>query len=305
MRDVVPRESDEKPAVELQNGRLVAKDDTRTVVEFERPPGYWLEIEPHGTATDIGIAVDMMSHVLESEAEVIQMTGELADRYEEIDLLYTIAETLGRTLALGDACRVILREVSSVVGARRASILVSDADRQLLFPVAGLGVDVTGFDPIAIDDETSVAARAFREGRTLSGATRGPEPGVHTERQYRGEAYLSVPILYPDSESIPEPIGVINLTDRAGRDVFNPGHRKLIDAVAHQIGAAIQNARLVDRDKTREALNRELELAHDLQAKLIPNLDLRGDFEVATRCEPIEFVGGDFYKFFRLSEGKA
>ena len=66
-------------------------------------------------------------------------------------------------------------------------------------------------------------------------------------------------------------VGVINLTDRIGGDRFTLGDRKLVTAVANQIGAAVENARLVERDRTQQRLRRELELAHDLQLKLLPS----------------------------------
>ena len=45
-------------------------------------------------------------------------------------------------------------------------------------------------------------------------------------------------------------VGVINLTDRIGGDRFTTGDRKLVGAIANQIGAAIETARLVQIEKT-------------------------------------------------------
>jgi sigma-B regulation protein RsbU (phosphoserine phosphatase) len=48
-----------------------------------------------------------------------------------------------------------------------------------------------------------------------------------------------------------------------------------------------------------------MELAHDLQLKLLPSpAVLHGDAEVAARCLPAESVGGDFYTFTRLGRGR-
>src|SRR5207253_1809059 len=68
-----------------------------------------------------------------------------------------------------------------------------------------------------------------------------------------------------------KPIGVINLADRVGGDAFTAGDRKLVAAIANQIGAAIENARLVARDLGQQRVLRELELARDLQLKLLPS----------------------------------
>jgi sigma-B regulation protein RsbU (phosphoserine phosphatase) len=61
----------------------------------------------------------------------------------------------------------------------------------------------------------------------------------------------------------------------------------------------------VARDRTQQRLRYELELAHDLQLKLLPAPSvLQGDAEVAARCLPADSVGGDFYTFSRLGRGR-
>jgi sigma-B regulation protein RsbU (phosphoserine phosphatase) len=102
---------------------------------------------------------------------------------------------------------------------------------------------------------------------------------------------------------VPTPIGVINLTDRTGEDAFTAGDRKLVAAIANQIGAAIENARLVERDLGQQRVRHEMELAHDLQLKLLPSpAVIATKADVAARCRPAESVGGDFYNLLSLHE---
>src|SRR5437879_7034191 len=159
-------------------------------------------------------------------------------------------------------------------------------------------------DPIELDDPYSVAARAFREGRIVSYDPTDPaaaNPGRPEGRQYKGKAFLSVPVLYGAPGQKSRPIGVINLTDRLGEDAFTAGDRKLVAAIANQIGAAIENARLVARDLGQERVRQERELAHDLQLKLLPSrLVVAARADVAARCRPAESVGGDFYNLLNL-----
>ena len=246
----------------------------------------------------------LLTQLVQTEGETLQVAEELTHRYEEIDLLYTISDVLGRTIGLEEAASVIVREVSKVVGARRASILVHDAEHGILCPVAGWGVDVSDFKPIPIDDEISVAARVFRECaaelRNASDDGTWKDPSIMA-RPYRGRAFLSVPIVYPGPDGVARPVGVINLTDRMSEDVFGHGHAKLVTAIAHQIGATIENARLVELDRQRQRVRQELQLAHDLQLRLLPSPTLLGSQnDVAAICRPAESVGGDFYQFVRL-----
>src|SRR5437867_9040835 len=130
-------------------------------------------------------------------------------------------------------------------------------------------------------------------------------PGCPEGRNYRGQAFLSVPVLYAAPGARGRPIGVINLTDRLGEDAFTAGDRKLVAAIANQIGAAVENARLVARDLSQQRVRRELELAHDLQLKLLPSpLVVAARADVAARCRQAESVGGDFYNLLNLPEDR-
>ncbi len=195
-----------------------------------------------------------------------------------------------------------------MVGSRRASIFVHDEAGGLLRPVASLGKEIESLDSIPVDDPESITARVFRSGRPVAYDPRrhdDPNPGIGSDRGYRGSAFLSYPIIYPTPEGMRRPIGVINLTDRLGTDAFSGGERRLVGAVASQIGAAIENARLVERDLAQQRVRRELELAHGLQLKLLPSPEiLRPGVDVAAKCVPARSVGGDFYDFVRLSQGR-
>jgi phosphoserine phosphatase RsbU/P len=274
--------------------------------------GVWLEVGGVTESALEGAAARVMplvSALLDAERQRAFLAEELTSRYEEIDLLYAISEILGQTVQLEEATRIIAREVSTVVGARRASIMVIDETAGVLRTVAARGFGVDGLAPVRVDDECSVAARVYREGRVVAHDPADPDAVASDEcgepRGYRGQAFLSVPICYGAPGSPLRCVGVINLTDRLGGDRFTLSDRKLVTAVANQIGAAVENARLVERDGRQQRLRHELELAHDLQLKLLPSPSvLQGDAEVAARCFPAESVGGDFYTFSRLGRGR-
>jgi len=276
--------------------------------------GYWVETPAAGDGSS-GDAAErvkpVLAALLDAERQRALLAEELATRYEEIDLLYAISEILGRTTRLDQAAQTIVREVSTVVGARRASIMVYDEATGLLRTVAARGFSTEAVAPVSPDDDHSVAARVFRERRVLvrdpDEAADAPEPtpGEPSGLAYNSRAYLSVPISYAAPGGTTRCLGVINLTERIGEDRFTPGDRKLVTAVANQIGAAVENARLVQRDLRQQRLRRELELAHDLQLKLLPHPGvLQDEARLAARCVPAESVGGDFYTFTRLGRGR-
>jgi len=83
---------------------------------------------------------EIIGSVLSAERDAVQVAAELSERYEEIDLIYTISEILGHTIRLDEAADRILREVSTVVGARRATLLVHDAEAAGAAHRSGAGI---------------------------------------------------------------------------------------------------------------------------------------------------------------------
>jgi sigma-B regulation protein RsbU (phosphoserine phosphatase) len=286
-------------------GRIETPDGPAWFQPIPAVADTWLEVKGEaGGAQGAAELAQVIAAVMEAEEETGQVAAELSGRYEEIDLIYTISEILGHTIRLEEAANRILREVSAVVRARRATLMVHDPRAHVLRIVAARGAELGDVDAVEVDDPKSIAARVFREMRIISydpNDQRAQKPPNPVERQYRGLAFLSVPVVYGSPGRVPTPIGVINLADRTGEDAFTAGDRKLVAAIANQIGAAIENARLVERDLGQQRVRRELELAHDLQLKLLPSpavVASKGD--VAARCRPAESVGGDFYNLLSL-----
>jgi sigma-B regulation protein RsbU (phosphoserine phosphatase) len=272
------------------------------------PRRAWLALGPCARPEDdlarfMDFLLPVVAQFLQSALEVEHAANELAERYEEINLLYTISEILGRTVSLDEAARTILTEISETVGARRASILVHDRATNTLRPVATLGVSPTAMAQIFVEDPCSVSARVFRTQHPVIA-----EPGqmvCDEEAPYRRGAMLSVPIMWTaPAPGGAEPLGVVILSDRRSGQPFTAGDQKLIAAIATQIGTAIQNARLVRASVEQQRLAHEMQLAHDLQMKLLPdNSVVAPEATVAARVVPAESVGGDFYNLFRLGHG--
>ena len=279
---------------------------TQLVTRVPSVKKIWLTVGPCDPSFSpeerhIKLLMPVVTQFTQAALEVEHAATELAERYEEINLLYTIGEILGRTVTLEDAAATILTEISETVGARVASILVHDARTNTLQAVAALGVPKAQIPPISADDPSSVSARVFRTQHPLIVVGKGVTFG--TESPYGRGEMLSVPIMWTTPTG-GMPLGVVNLADRRSRQPFTAGDQKLVTAIATQIGTAIQNARLVSASLDQQRLLQEMSLAHDLQMKLLPSTDVvQPEAQATARVIPAESVGGDFYQLFKLRDG--
>ncbi|MGI9140711.1 MAG: PP2C family protein-serine/threonine phosphatase [Gemmatimonadaceae bacterium] len=244
------------------------------------------------------LLLPVVNQMMRTGLEMEHTAAELAGRYEEISLLYTISEILGRTVTLEEAATTILTELSQTVGARRGAILLYDRPTTMLYAVAAIGIEQTQLTSIPINDMGSVAARVFRT-RHLGIADSSESTSEH-EAIYSRDTMLAAPIIWTSSTGS-LPLGVVILSERERGQPFSAGDQKLVAAIATQIGIAIQNSRLVRASMDQQRLQQEMLLAHDLQMKLLPQpASLSADAEIAARVVPAESVGGDFYHLFRL-----
>ena len=287
---------------------LSTPDGPALIAAIPGPRRAWLVTGPCVVPTvrlesQLEFLLPVIGQFLQSALEVEHAANELAERYEEINLLYTTSEILGRTVALEEATGRILTEISETVGARKAAVLVHDATARSLIAVAALGVTPESVPAIPVDDEGSVSARVFRTCHAMIvEADQMPWDG---ESSFRKGAMLSVPIMWTSPRGGAQPLGVVNLSDRRSGQPFSAGDLKLISAIATQIGTAIQNARLVRESLSQQRLRQEMQHAHDLQMRLLPNVDtVAPTATVAARVVPAESVGGDLYNLFRLGPGK-
>ena len=246
----------------------------------------------------------VLTQALRHEEESRFFGREIGERYEEITLLYSISEILGAVISLEDAAETILKEIAATLAVQRAALWLHNPEQDRLELVAAYGVQgPTG--PIAVADERSITATAFRNRETINLESQDATAAANAPELLVPGSLLSIPVSYspPDGES--RMIGVINLLGRGVEHRFDSGNQKLMMAIASQIGAAVENSRLVEQSVRRERLDREMELAHDLQMKLLPSLEqFDGYARVAARCLPAQSVGGDFYHLFRLPGGR-
>ena len=211
-------------------------------------------------------------------------TRELAERYEEINLLYAIGELLGGTTSVesaptpcsrnsrhtGRTTRGVSADQScpgtltrgharSAVGTLRSGVAGACLAYRRAAYHAGSACTEDGSaaslaDPVLAAGGAPLMAVAITRPSTGLGIT-----GTFAVPTRRG------------ADGVAVPLGVLVLAGRPGGAPFSGGDRKLAVAIGTQVGVAMHNASLVRAAVERQQLAREMRLAHELQLKLLPN----------------------------------
>ena len=106
-----------------------------------------------------------------------------------------------------------------------------------------------------------------------------------------------------------ELIGLLNLGPRLSQQEYSADDRKLLSDLATQTAPAVRVAQLVRQQQQeaqeRERIEQELRVARLIQQTLLPKTlpELPG-YDVAAYYQPAREVGGDFYDFLDLEDGR-
>jgi sigma-B regulation protein RsbU (phosphoserine phosphatase) len=100
-------------------------------------------------------------------------------------------------------------------------------------------------------------------------------------------------------------LGIVSLGPKQSEEPYSASDLRLLESVAAQTGLALANARLTaavaSEVAQRERLNREIEIAREVQERLFPqNMPLVPGLDYCGHCRPALGVGGDYYDFLGL-----
>jgi phosphoserine phosphatase RsbU/P len=104
-------------------------------------------------------------------------------------------------------------------------------------------------------------------------------------------------------------LGIISLGEKRSEAPYSSTDVRLLKSVATQTALALSNAELTSAIAVeigrREKLNREIEIAREVQERLFPqHLPEIAGLDYFGRCRTALGVGGDYYDFLALPDGK-
>jgi sigma-B regulation protein RsbU (phosphoserine phosphatase) len=105
-----------------------------------------------------------------------------------------------------------------------------------------------------------------------------------------------------------EVLGALSLGAKKSEAPYSQTDLRLLQTVANQAALALENARLTDeiaqQAAQRERLNRELEIAREVQTRLFPQMRPKAGLDYFGYCRPALGVGGDYYDFLEFANGQ-
>jgi len=224
---------------------------------------------------------------------------------ERLALLYRLSQTFSSSLDLDEVLNRVMDEVIAVTRAERGFVMLHEADGRLVFRAAR-GMDQNTIDDPQFQVSRSVVERVAREGQPVltSDAQSDDRFSMRQSVMILGlRSILCVPLRIKDQVS-----GVVYVDNRLQAGIFTQADLELLTSIASSAAIAIENARLYQVAVEKGRMERELQMAREVQASLLPHETPQiPGWEFAARWQPAREVAGDYYDFipvgFNLAPG--
>jgi phosphoserine phosphatase RsbU/P len=223
------------------------------------------------------------------------------DQIQELLLLQRVAQRINSILEVDRLLEQIVDDVAQTFGYTRSAVLLLDEDDPGDLVVAAARGWTRFHEPglrLKVGKEGMVGRVALTGERLYAPDVRLDPHYVVSEEATRSE--VDIPIRARDHI-----IGVFN-AQSPEVDGFSPSRLRLLELLAGHVGIALANARLFERERReKDRLAKEVAAARAIQEGLFPAGPPEAcGLTVTGRCLPSREVGGDWYDYIPLPDGR-
>lgn len=256
---------------------------------------------------------DSYSLIFTSEDSAV---GRIAERFApapgsqlaRLRAVVELARTLETSFSTTNVLAALVDTALAVTGAERGFLLLRKG-KELEFRVARdrHGADLSAGD---LRVPRSLIHHALSRRRELLSMTFSPEAtepdvAMRTIADLELRSVVCVPLvklgafvsdetaeLSPDAETA----GLLYMDSRAGEADLSSGNRELLQTLALEASTILENARLLEGERSRQRMEEELRIARVIQESLLPRkLPSTGWLRAAGHSVPSHQVGGDYF----------
>lgn len=252
--------------------------------------------------------IDLASGIANQAAVAIDRAQLYTAQQEEqwtTTVILQVAEAVNSQFDLSNTLEAIVRHTTLLVGVTKCGIFRWDDNAEHF-----IGSTSSGFSPeieasltkthFAINEHPFFVALAATDDAIICGNGSPYSVPDRLGTIFESEAILGLPLIAQGTL-----VGAI-LVDHTGLEGASEQRRlNILTGIADQCALAIQTAQLQEEALAVRSFDREMELARNIQLSLLPEKppDIEG-WDIAAYYRPARLVGGDFYDFIPISDGK-
>ncbi len=205
----------------------------------------------------------------------------------------------------GALIQIISGRVSEVLHVRQMAVMLRSGDVFRLQPADGTGFESAMFLPEASPPvqhlvRTSAPAVLYRDQPEM-----WFEQASGLEKRALNELQAEVLLPLTGRNRL---MGVMVLGPKRSEEPYSPSDLQLLASIGVQAGLGLEvndlAHSLADEAAKHQRVQREVEIAREVQQRLFPEIPIVPGLELAGHCRPALGVGGDYYDLVPLEDGR-
>jgi sigma-B regulation protein RsbU (phosphoserine phosphatase) len=200
----------------------------------------------------------------------------------------------------------VTRRISDILHVPQIAVWLRGSDTFHLQQALGIPM----LEPMLLSEGSATVQTVLRADRPVSLYREDPDEwfveAPEQERDILNRVNTEVLLGLPGRDGL---MGVMALGPKQSEEPYTPSDLHMLRSVATQTGLALELSEvaqsLAREAAQRERINREIEIAREVQERLFPQcVPAIPAIELAGHCRPAQGVGGDYYDFFELEGGR-
>ncbi|MEE9190426.1 MAG: GAF domain-containing SpoIIE family protein phosphatase [Candidatus Neomarinimicrobiota bacterium] len=229
------------------------------------------------------------------EDEVIRLRASV----EELTILNDLAIAVSGTKEVDDVLDLIVEKSIKSLKAEQGSILLLTEQQKTPLKTLVRQIDNTSLiSSYKVGSHITGWVLQKKQPLMIKNLSKDERFVTTREEQEQIRTVICVPI-----SAAGELIGVLMMTNKKTGDAFNSEDLRLLTILASQSGQLIKNSWLQEEALIKRSMERELEIARDIQIGLLPkNPPHLPGLDLANYFQPASQVAGDYYDFIQIGE---
>jgi len=227
---------------------------------------------------------------------------EVARLRSRLAMIYQVTDAIDITMSLDESLDKALGKLLDIFPqADVAVLMLRDRNTETMAPRASRLR--SGLDPSQVTVSSTVMRKTAERGQALLSTVAADDPRLHqtmTIKRHSIASLMCVPLLYRE-----EVTGLLYVDSRRPGVAFHEDDLALLTWVGKEISLAVERAEMRRELLRRQRVERDMHLAAEVQRSFLPDgpPSVAG-YEFALHHVSALGVGGDFYDFLPLGEGR-
>lgn len=305
--------SREHAEIAQEEGRFLLRDRTSRYGTFVNGEQITERILQHGDRIRLG-RTDAIELVFMTDGAkttgFLEATSDAGDLRQMAAILNGL-RALGSGRVLDEVLGLVMDSALEVTKAERGFMMLANVEGELEFKIAR-GRGKTTLPGTSFTTSEKIPREVFRTGesRIVRDLMEGDLKGQHDGTIAIGIRHvLCVPLRVTPMKAIPAAaygqrvIGVLYLDGRERSTMLAQATQNSLEAFATQAAMAIDSARLYAESAEKARIERDLQIAAEIQRALLPEQFYENAcVDLAADSIPCRTVGGDFFDYLEIGE---